>query len=543
MASNTAAIETPVLIVGGGPVGLALALELGWRGVPCTLVEQSDGVIATPKMNEVNTRTMEFCRRWGIAEQVMHCPFPEDFPMDVVAVTKLGGYELGRLERPARKDQKPGPFSPMNMQVCSQHWFDPMLRERARSFPGVDLLYRHRLESFRELNDGVVAQISALDSGRRLTMRAHYLAACDGAGSGVRRALGVNLEGSEVLSHSMHLFFRTPDLLERLGVRPGTFFAAMDREGFWGNIRAIDPSEGLWRLLFDVPQGSDASKLDREAWLRRAIERPPKVQWVSANQWTRRGVVAERFSVGRVFMAGDAVHQVSPTGALGMNTGIADAVDLGWKIAAVLQGWGGTRLLGSYDAERRPAGARNVRMATQYYESLAQLKGGLNEIEEDTPQGEAVRKRAGAALLAQVSRMFRTLGLQIGYRYDNSPIIVPDGTPEPPDDPANYVATARPGARAPHVALADGRSTLDLFGRGFTLLRLGPNAPDPGALKQAAVSHHVPLDVVTLEEPEISRLYERRLVLVRPDGHVAWRGDALPADARALIDRVRGSNG
>ena len=534
-------METPVLVVGGGPVGLALVLELGWRGIPCTLIEQSDGSVPMPKMNEVNTRTMEFCRRWGIAERVMQCPFPNDFPMDVVAVTKLGGYELGRVERPARKDQRPGPFSPMNLQVCAQHWFDPMLRERAQRFPGVSLLYRHRLESFEPDEDSVVAQVSALDTGERITVRARHLVGCDGARSSVREALGVKLEGSGVLSHSMHLFFRTHDLLGKLGVAPATFFAAMDGGGYWGNIRAIDPKRGLWRLLFDVPAAFDAAQLDREAWLRRAIARPVPVEWLSASQWTRRGVVAERFSAGPVHLAGDAVHQVSPTGALGMNTGICDAVDLGWKLAAVIGGWGGERLLSSYDAERRLAGARNVRMATQYYEGQAQFQEGLEPLEDDTPEGAALRARVGPQALAHITRMFRTLGLQIGYRYEDSPICVPDGTAPPADDPANYVPTARPGARAPHVALADGRSTLDLYGRGFVLLRLGTGAPHGGPLEEAAAARHVPLEVVALQEPEVLDVYERRLVLVRPDGHVAWRSDTVPSDPLALIDRVRGA--
>jgi 2-polyprenyl-6-methoxyphenol hydroxylase-like FAD-dependent oxidoreductase len=534
-------IETPVLIVGGGPVGLALALELGWRGVACTLIEQGDGAIATPKMNEVNTRTMEFCRRWGIAERVMNCPFPDDLPMDVAVVTRLGGYELGRVERPARRDQRPGPASPMNLQVCSQLWFDPMLREAAQSYAGVRLLYRHRLESFVETQDGVTAQATAVETGERVTIRARFLAGCDGANSRVRRAVGIGLEGPEVLSHSIHLFFRASDVLGRLGVQPGTFFAAIDRTGLWGNVRAVDPRGGMWRILFDVPEGFGVKDIDYDACLARALAKKLDVEWLGASQWTRRGVVAARYSAGAVHLVGDAVHQVSPTGALGMNTGIADAVDLGWKIAAVAAGWGGPNLLASYDAERRAAGARNVRMATAYYEGQATLGEGLDAIEDDTAEGKALRARVGERAVAHIERVFRTIGLQIGYRYDGSPIIVPDGTPPPEDDPAGYAPTARPGARAPHVPLGDGRSTLDLFGRGFVLLRLGAAPPDPGPIAAAAKARSVPIEVVRQPEPEIARTYERALVLVRPDGHVAWRADAPPADAGALIDRVRGA--
>jgi 2-polyprenyl-6-methoxyphenol hydroxylase-like FAD-dependent oxidoreductase len=542
---ETKLIETPILIAGGGPVGLALALELGWRGVPCTLIEQGDGRIVTPKMNEVNTRTMEFCRRWGIADKVMNCPFPDDQPMDVAYVTRLGLHELARLPRPSRRDNRPGPLSPMNLQACSQFWFDPMLRERAQSFSGVRLLYRHRLQSFREGEGGVLARVADLERGETVAFRARWMVGCDGAGSAVRRALGVPLIGSEALSLSMHLYFRTPNLLERLGVRPGTFFPVIDAGGYWGNVRAIDPKNGLWRLLFDVPEdmkpGFDPDKVDCDAWLRRALARPIEVEWVGASLWTRRGVVAERYSEGPVFMAGDSVHQVSPTGALGMNTGIADAVDLGWKIAAVHAGWGGARLLASYDAERRPAGARNVRMATQFYEGTASFREGLQHIDEDSPRGAQARERAGADLMKGAAQMFRTTGLQLGYQYEGSPVCVPDGTPPPADDPENYHPTARPGSRAPHVTLADERSTLDLFGRNFVLLRLGDAAPSAEALQSAAAARKMPLDIVTLREPEALRAYERRLVLVRPDGHVAWRGDAAPANATEIIDRVSGA--
>jgi 2-polyprenyl-6-methoxyphenol hydroxylase-like FAD-dependent oxidoreductase len=539
-------METPVLIVGAGPVGLALALDLGWRGVDCIVIDQSDGSIATPKMNEVNIRTMEFCRRWGIADDVLNCPFPADYPMDVAVATRLGSHELGRIERPARTGQVPGPHSPMNLQVCSQHWFDPILRARAQSFDSVRILQRHRLDGFVQDTTGVNATVTNLADGSQQVIRSAWMAGADGASSRIRQALGIDLLGSEALSHSMHLFFRTPDLLGQLGVRPGTFFSMIDHAGLWGNVRAIDPASGLWRLLFDVPEGTEVADIDRDACLERALARPIEVEWLTASKWTRRGVVASRYASDRIFLLGDAVHQVSPTGALGMNTGMADAVDLGWKLAGTLAGWGGPRLLESYDADRRPAGARNVRMATQFYEGQAQFKQSLAAIEDDTPAGAALRKTVGDAVVAHVRRMFRTLGLQIGFRYDDSPIGVAEETTAPPDDPAEYTPTARAGARAPHLPLADGRSTLDLFGRGYTLLQLGAdevaNAPGDGARALEAAAQHrgVPLDVVVLDDPAVRACYERRHVLVRPDGHVAWRADEVPHDALAIIDRVRG---
>jgi 2-polyprenyl-6-methoxyphenol hydroxylase-like FAD-dependent oxidoreductase len=532
--------HTPVLIVGGGPVGLALAAELGWRGIACTLVEQGDGSIVTPKMNEVNTRTMEFCRRWGIAEEVMNCPFPGDHPLDAVFVTNLFGYELGRVARPARNYQTPDPASPYRLQACSQIWFDPLLLQLARSFPSVTVNHLHRLDSFTATADGVSAGITDLANGRQQRLNADYLVGCDGAASLVRQTLGIRLAGKGTLGRSLNMFFRAPDLLAQSGRKPGTFFIPVDRGGVWGNLRIIDPNRGIWRLMVD--QAGDAvtpENADRAGHLRRALGRDVNVEWIDVNVWRRRSLVAERYGAGRVFLAGDAVHQLSPTGALGMNSGIGDAVDLGWKLAAVLQGWGGARLLDSYDSERRPVGERNVRMATSFYQHNEAFSQWSPVLGDDNPEGQRARREFGALLEHQIGGEFRTLGLQIGYVYEDSPICVPDGTPPPPDDPANYLASARPGARAPHAWLSDKRSTLDLFGRGFVLLRF-PGAPDTAAITAAAGLRNAPLDVVDVDVPEAAAIYERRLILVRPDGHVAWRGDASPADATALIDRVSG---
>ena len=537
---ETIARKIPVLIVGGGPVGLALAADLGWRGIGCELVEQTDGSIATPKMNEVNIRTMEFCRRWGLADAVQNCPFPADHSLDIVFVTSMSGYELARMRRPRLSQSTAEGFSPTRLQICSQLWFDPILRSFAQSQPGVTMHHRTRLERFEETSDGIVAQLNDLEHGGCETIHAQYLVGCDGATSAVREALGIGLEGEGILGHPVHLFFTAPDLFERCGREPGAFFLAVDRHGLWANIRIIDPVNGLWRLmLLDSGGQQTPDSVDRAALLRRAIGRPIEVEWKGMSIWTRRSVVAKRYSKGRVFLAGDAVHQLSPTGALGMNTGIGDAVDLGWKLAAVLEGWGGDGLLDSYDAERRPIGIRNVRMATEFHLAHGEFANDLAAIEDDTEDGRLLRTRIGKDLATNVGRMFRTAGLQLGYRYESSPICVADGSPARPDDPAEFIASARPGSRAPHAYRRDGRSTLDLFGRGFVLLRFGEI--ETSDLEHAATAHRIPLQVIDVAEPEIATLYERRLVLVRPDGHVCWRGDTLPGDVTELIDRVRGA--
>lgn len=528
----------PVLIAGGGPVGLALAAELGWQGVSCELVEQGAGAVKTPKMNEVNTRSMEFCRRWGIADEVLRTPFPLDYPKDVVFVTDLAGYELGRVKRPPRRVRS-SQYSPETTQTCSQHWFDPILQRFARSFASVRLRHRCRLESFSPQSSHVTATLCDA-SGARETVEADYLVGCDGANSSVRRALGIALEGEGTLGVAINLFFVAPGLLDAFGRHPGTFFILLDEGGVWGNLRIIDPNGGLWRLMVNETDArTTAEGVERQALLRRALGRDHPVEWIDVNVWHRRSALAQSYSAGRVFLAGDAVHQVSPTGALGMNTGLGDAVDLGWKLAASLAGWGGPALLESYDGERRAVGRRNVRMATEFHSIQSRYCGDLTVLKLKGAAGDALRRSVGEALVSQVGREFRTLGLQIGYRYEGSNVIVPDGSPEAPDDPENYRSSARPGMRAPHAWLADGRSVLDLFGRGFTLLCFGK--PAPAVMEREAAVRGMPLQAVVLDEPKVQALYERRFILVRPDGHVAWRADAVAADCGAILDRVRGA--
>jgi hypothetical protein len=293
--------------------------------------------------------------------------------------------------------------------------------------------------------------------------------------------------------------------------------------------------------MIDSTDGNaTAQAVDREFYLRRALGGSFEVEWVDVNIWRRRSALAERYGRGRVHLAGDAVHQLSPTGGMGMNTGVADAADIGWKLAAVLDGWGGAALLESYDRERRPVGERAVRMATWFYKNAETFPKAAPALYEDTAAGARMRAEFGEQFLNAIGPEFRTVGLQLGYRYEDSPICVPDGTPAPPDDPAEITPSARPGSRAPHIYLRDGRSILDLYGLGFTLLRF-PGAPDTGAIEKAARSRALPLRSVSVDEPQAAALYERKLVLVRPDGHVAWRADAPPPDPLELIDRVRGA--
>lgn len=530
--------DVPVLIVGGGPVGLALAGDLGWRGVSCLLVEQTDGAIYQPRMDLVGIRTMEFCRRWGIVDRVERSPYPRDRPQDNVYVTSLAGWDLGRERMPSMGDDRPPTVSPQKRERCPQNMFDPILREWASSFPGVRLRYRCRLIGFTQEGDRVVAEVEDLSSGRRERITARYLVGCDGAGSSVREGLGIRMLGNPVLTCTTNLIFRCPpfDTIHDKG--KGYRYMFIGPEGTWATIVAINGRD-QWRMsIIGSAEPRELSRDEIHAAIRRAVGRDFEYEILTIVPWTRRELVAERYGSGRAFIAGDAAHVMSPTGGFGMNTGIGDAVDLAWKLAATLAVWGGAALLDSYSVERQPVGLRNVTEASDNLRRT--VSPGRNAaICNDTPEGARVRAEVGREFAATMRGEWFTPGIHLGYRYAESPICWPDGTPPTPDEATTYVPSARPGGRAPHVWLADGRSTLDLYGRGFTLLRLGP--ADPRSLAEAAARRDVPLDVVTLDEPAVRAAYERQLVLVRPDGHVAWRADTPPADPLAVIDRVRGA--
>jgi 2-polyprenyl-6-methoxyphenol hydroxylase-like FAD-dependent oxidoreductase len=532
--------EIPVLIVGGGPVGLGLAADLGWRGIECMLVEQGDGTIFHPRANTVNSRTMEHCRRWGIAARVRSAGTPPDFPSNILYVTTLQGYELARIDRPTYGGHQPLPTTPERSQRCNQLFFDPIMRELAGSFPSVALRYRCRFESFTESADGIVATVRDLAADRTETIAARYLVACCGGQSPVPKTLGVRMEGTPVLSHHINVFLKIPRLWERHDKGKAAFYFFVNRDGSGSSIIELDGNE-LWRLGLDFgAQRVAPESLDIPAIVNRLIGPGIPYEAISVLPWTCRSIVADRWRAGRVFLAGDAVHQHGPTGGFGMNTGMGDAADLGWKLAAALDGWGGPGLLDSYEAERRPVARRIVDEATENMTKTYD-PAALAVIEDDTPAGAAARVRMRDEIVSTRTRVFVSDGIVLGYRYDPSPIVVADGTPPPQDSISNYVPTARPGSRAPHAWVADGKSTLDLFGKGFVLLAFGGAAAEASGFARAAASRGVPLAVQAIDDPAIAGLYERRLVLVRPDGHVAWRGDAAPADPAAVIEAVRGA--
>ena len=400
--------------------------------------------------------------------------------------------------------------------------------------------YRCRFEGFEEKDGFVLATVRDLANDRVEKIAARYLVACCGGQSMVRNALGVHMDGEMVLSYHLNVFLRTKELWNRHDKGKAAFYFFVNKVGNNPSLIELDGDE-LWRLGINLGLERVAPEAVDVAGIINAVIGPGiECEVKSVLPWTQRSIVADRWRRGPVMLAGDAVHQHGPSGGFGMNTGLGDAVDLGWKLAATLEGWGGAALLDSYERERRPVAKRVVDEVREHQDEIFD-EATLAAIDRPGPEGDALRKRVGDEIVRRRTRVYISDGIALGYRYDPSPIVVSDGTPPPRDSVTEYVQTSRPGSRAPHAWLGGGRSTVDLFGRGFVLLAFGGAAREAQGLEAAARSRGMKLTVTPIDDPATASLYERRLVLVRPDGHVAWRADAAPKDPLAIVDTVRGA--
>lgn len=532
--------QTEVLICGAGPAGLALAIELGSRGVDVIVVERNDRVGHAPRAKTTHTRTREHFRRWGIAGKLTAAaPFGLDYPSDVHFVTRLGGYGLATISdafncAPARND-----LYAEHSQWVPQYRVEEVMREHVRSLPTVEICFEHEFLVAEQDDDAVRSTIRDLRSGADVVIGSRYLVGADGARSPIRDMIGATMEGRYGLAHAYNIVFRAPGLAARHSHGPGIIYWQTNPE-MPSMIGPMDKDD-LWYFMPGKIPGLDRIDLSTAADLiRRAtgIDLPYEV--LSADEWVASEFIADRYSDGRVFLIGDACHLHPPTGGYGMNMGVGDSVDLGWKMAGVLRGWGGAHLLDSYEQERKPVHRQVIDAALSNFSTIALHMAITPVIEEDSPEGAAVRADIGAQLAEGRAQEFRSLGVMLGYRYDHSPITAREPGAQRPD-PAmrDYVPTARPGARAPHAWLADGRSLYDLFGAGFTLLSFGEGAgPDLLRAEADAASLDIPLKIVRIDDARIASLYERGLALIRPDQHVAWRGDLWPG--AAILERATG---
>jgi 2-polyprenyl-6-methoxyphenol hydroxylase-like FAD-dependent oxidoreductase len=532
--------QTSVLISGAGPCGLALAVELGTRGVDCTVVERNDRVGYAPRAKTTHTRTREHFRRWGIAgDLAAMAPFGVDYPSNVFFVTRLSGHRLTMIENAFNCAPQRNELYSEHAQWVPQYRVEEVLRRRAESLPSVRVRFGHEFLSAEQTDAGVRCEVRDLEGGRGVTFACDYLVGADGSRSAIRELIGAKMEGISGLAHAYNIVFRAPGLAAAHNHGPGIMYWQINPE-VPGLIGPMDKDDLWYFMPARVP---DIVRLDKDAaadLIRRAtgIDLPYEV--LSADEWSASQLIADRYRDGRIFLIGDACHLHPPLGGYGMNMGVSDSVDLGWKLAARLQRWGGEGVLDSYEQERRPVHRRVIDEAVANQATLA-LHMVRPELEEDTQAGAGLRRQLGEALAATRVREFRSLGVVLGYRYEGSPIVAQEPGAWPPQTGV-YEPSARPGALAPHAWLADGSSLYDSFGPGFTLLAFDDAAASAfGAAVADAEALDAPLATVRIDEPRVAALYERPLALIRPDQHVAWRGDAWPG--RELLAMALGRPG
>jgi 2-polyprenyl-6-methoxyphenol hydroxylase-like FAD-dependent oxidoreductase len=540
-----------VLVVGGGPVGLALALDLGMRGVSTLLVERRDGTVSVPKMGYLNPRTMEFCRRWGVAAEIKRHGWPAHLSRNVLWLTSLTGKKIAGFDYPSYDELGVLDYTPEGGRRCSQLYFDPILLNRLRQEPSVDIRLLTKLESLEDTGTAIRATLRNTQTGATEIVTAQYAAACDGSESTIRSSLGVPMHGAPQERHCTNVIFRTENLWRYLRHGAAVFNWLIGPEGRWASLFNVD-GDKLWRL--SLMKGDPDHPLTQEevsALIRRAVNADIAFEIQSIMPWTTRSLLAEHFRIGRIFLAGDAAHIMPPTGGLGMNSGVGDAMDLSWKLTAALRGWGGENLLDSYVAERKPILAANIREAVENSAKLLALPK-YKEIAEDSAAGEIARQNIREIIESGSYRAeYEQEATVLGYRYANSPIVVESARQNEPDaseysqrPDSEYLQPCQLGGRAPHVWLRDGSSTLDHFWNEFTLVKTQASSDDPQALLSHAAQQNVPMKYLDFsEQKDVSEACQTTFLLVRPDGHIAWMDKTLPAntgDIARMIETARG---
>jgi 2-polyprenyl-6-methoxyphenol hydroxylase-like FAD-dependent oxidoreductase len=544
-------IETSVLIVGGGPVGLTLAMDLAWRGIDVTVAElRRRGEPPSVKCNHVSARSMEIFRRLGVAGKLRDAGLPADYPNDVSYRTTATGLELARIPIPCRAERytaKGGPDTwwptPEPPHRINQIYIEPVLFEHAAAMPRIRLLNRTSIEGHAQDESGVVAVARDLETGEEHRISCAYMIGCDGGRSETRRRIGAKLAGTAEVQRVQSTYIRAPRLLGAMRAEPAwATFSLNPRRS--GNMYAIDGRE-TWLIHNYLKAGEyDFEEVDRDACIRQILGVGADFEYevISKEDWIGRRLVADKFRDRRVFLCGDASHLWVPMAGYGMNAGVADAMNLSWLLAAHLKGWAPSAILDAYEAERLPITEQVSQFAMNHAIALGKQRGEVPaNVEDPGPEGDAVRARVGKAAYDLNVAQYCCGGLNFGYFYDASPIIAYDDESAPAYSMYDFTPSTVPGCRTPHLWLRDGCSLYDALGPDYTLLRLDPAAEVRG-ITAAAARRGVPLAVLDVDADGAAALYGRKLVLSRPDQHVAWRGDEQPADPLELMDRIRGAS-
>jgi 2-polyprenyl-6-methoxyphenol hydroxylase-like FAD-dependent oxidoreductase len=537
------AFDCDVLVVGGGPVGLLVAYELVERGVSVILIERNLDTTRHPKMDITNGRSLELMRRFGLSERIRDAAVPRDHPMDVVWLSRFAEWELARfpyrttLERQADIRACNDGTQPLEPDMrMSQVVLEPLLRDMLLATGKCDVRYGTEFVSLQQDQQSVTAIVRDTRTGEVQSIRSHYLAGCDGGSSKVRGELGIACSGAWSVAQLYMVHFEVADaqVMRRHGI-------AWHYQSPVGGTLIAQDDDRIFTLHVPLRPDEDVAAINPRDLLYSGLGFEFPCTIIAANAWTPHLVVADRYGEGRVWLAGDAVHQYIPTGGYGMNTGVGDAADLAWKFAAMVQGWGGPDLLPSIEDERRPVGQANCQAAGENAGVRFQIAAAYSpDVHLDSDLGAAARAKLGALILELGNAENESRGIEFGYRYRHSPIVVREAGDEEPDwRVLDYVPSAWPGARPPHLFLEDGSALFDHFGLDFTLLNLAEH--DCGPIEAAAKALSIPLKVVRITDTNVRQLYERDLVLVRPDQVVAWRGNQLPEDCRALLEIVSGN--
>lgn len=546
-------LKTDVLVVGAGPCGLMLANELGRRGVRCLVIDAKPDTAFNPQANATQARTMEHFRRLGFANEIRALGLPADHPTDIAYFTRYAKHELSRISLPTAAEalvkikSMTGSWSAAELpHRVSQKFVEQALRRHAQALPSAEVRYGWTLDRFADEGTTINASIRPTEGEPVQQVNAKYLVGADGARSFVRRQLGIEWGGvtgiqREFMGGKMFaVYLRAPTFLSVLQHPKAWMYVAVNhqRRAFMASVDGV--SEFAFHAALRPGEDADNwTEDDARRVFAEAVGVDIPIEILSMGTWLAgHALVAQRFQKGRVFIAGDAAHLFTPTGGLGYNTAVEDAVNLGWKLASVLARHAPSELLDSYEAERKPLAERNTKYARRFADSVG-LFTAKPELDEDSVSGNAERELAGKYFNEHARLEFNIPGVTFGGRYDGSPIIVADGAALPPDEPNVYIATASPGGRPPHVWLDDGRSLFDLFHIEWTLLALGPEAPVTDAFETAAAALSVDLRVVRLSQTSLCTLYEAQLALIRPDQIVAWRGNSVE-DAISILMRVTG---
>ena len=524
--------KTQVLIIGAGPVGQGLAIELGQRGIDCLVIEKNALIGVAPRAKTTNVRTREHLRRWGIADALRAAaPFGVDYPSNVVFATRLSGHRLAHFDNAMYCAPGRNPLYAEHAQWIPQYTLERVMRQHLESLPSVQFKMNSELLGFEQSEDAVLATIRDLETGEDHTIEARYVAGCDGGRSQVRELIGARMEGTFGMSRNYNIVFRAPGLAQAHGHGPAIMYWLVNQD-----VPCLMGPMDTGDTWFFMPTGLAPDvkvTIDTAAaMIRKATGIDLPYEALSVDEWVAHQVVATHYRDRRVFLAGDACHLHPPFGGFGMNMGVSDGVDLGWKFAAVLQGWGGEALLASYERERRPVHQHVLKEAAANH---AKISNALFEpgLEDDSADGQTVRARVGKRIQGAKLSEFYTLGTMLGDRYADSPVVqAVDTALVGQRDFLNYIPNSLPGSRAPHVWLHDGSSLFDHFGQGFTLLAT-PHAAqaDIDAALAQAQRLRVPLKLLQPDNPAISSLYPRCLTLIRPDQHVGWAGDVWPGAA------------